>query len=116
MSRRTGTTRVSQTFCQSGRDEALGETSMTRSAWIAAAAALLLAGTSLATAKIRGAAGARPGINRTTSPPTSADPYYRLSDRYYGYSDPYQGLYDFYAVPPYSPGYNYGHVKPGGWR
>ena len=35
---------------------------------------------------------------------------------HYGYSDPYQGLYDFYAVPPYSPGYNYGHVKPGGWR
>jgi hypothetical protein len=45
-----------------------------------------------------------------------ADPYYRLSDSYYGYSDPYHGLFDFYAVPPSSPGYSYGHVRPGGWR
>jgi hypothetical protein len=94
---------------------------MTRSARIAVAAALLLAGTSLATAKTRGVAGANsnplpPGINETASRPTAADPYYRLSDPYYGYSDPYHGLYDFYAVPPYSPGYNYSHVKPGGWR
>jgi len=94
---------------------------MARSARIAVAAALLLTGTSLATARIRGPAGAhgnpsRPGINETTSRPTAADPYYRLSDPYYGYSDPYHGLYDFYAVPPYSPGYTYGHVKPGGWQ
>jgi hypothetical protein len=114
--------------------------SMTRSARIAIAAALLLGGTSLATAKIRGAVGVHgihhrlkgdqtsrrkdrpsaipqdPGINETTSRPTAADPYYRLSDSYYGYSDPYRGLYDFYAVPPYSPGYTYGHVRPGGWQ
>jgi hypothetical protein len=116
---------------------------MTRSARIAVAVALLLGGTSLATAKSRGAAGAhgKPfhlGINETTprptvadpyyrlsdsyygysdtSRPTVADPYYRLSDSYYGYSDPYRGLYDFYAVPPYNPGYSYGHVRPGGWR
>jgi hypothetical protein len=117
---------------------------MTRAARIAVAVALLLAGTSLATAKSRGAAGAHgkpfhPGINETTSRPTAADPYYRLadpyyggysdtlrqtvadpyyrlSDSYYGYSDPYHGLFDFYAVPPYNPGYSYGHVRPGGWR
>jgi hypothetical protein len=94
---------------------------MTISARIAVTAALFLAGTSFATAKIRGAAAAngnplRPGINETTPRPTAADPYYRLSDPYYGYSDPYHGLYDFYAVPPYSPGYHYGHVKPGGWQ
>ena len=90
------------------------------------AAALLLAGTSLATAKSRGPAGAHgkpvhPGINETTSPPTTSrptvpDPYYRLSDSYYGYSDPYRGLFNFYAVPPYSPGYAYGHVRSGDWR
>jgi hypothetical protein len=119
---------------------------MTRSALIAVAATLLLAGTSLATAKIRGMAGAhahgnpsRPNINKTTPRPTAADPYYRLSDlyygysettprpvaadpyyrlsdSYYGYSDPYQGLFDFYVVPPYSPGYGYGHMRPRGWR
>jgi hypothetical protein len=87
---------------------------MTRSARIAIAVALLLAGTSLATAKSRGAAGAHgkpfhPGINETTSRPTAADPYYRLSNSYHG-------LFDFFAVPPYSPGYAYGHVGPGGWR
>src|SRR6266704_4028267 len=113
--------RVRQTFCQSGRDEAARSNSMTRSARILIAAALLLAGTSLATAKSRGAAGAHgkpfhPGINETTSRPTAADPYYRLSDSYYGYSDPYHGLFDFYVVPPYSPGYTYGHVRPSGWR
>jgi hypothetical protein len=89
---------------------------MTKSARIAVAAALLLGGTSLATAKIRGVAGPHgksfhSGINETTSRPTAADPYYRLSDSYYGYSDPYHGLFDFYAVPPYSPGYTYGHVR-----
>ena len=94
---------------------------MARSTRIAVAAALLLTGTSLATAKIRGVVGGHgnpphPAINETTSRPTAADPYYRLSDRYYGYSDPYRGLYDFYAVPPYIPGYTYGHVKPGGWK
>lgn len=93
---------------------------MTRSAQIAVAAALLLGGTSIATPKIRGVVSAhgepfRPGANETTSHPTAADPYYRLSDRYYGYSDPYRGLFDFYAVPPSSPGYSYGHVRPGGW-
>ena len=85
---------------------------MTRSARIAVAAALLLAGTSLATAKSRGAASPfHPGINETTSRPTEADPYYRLSDSYYGYSDPYYGLFDFYVVLPSSPGYSYGHVR-----
>jgi hypothetical protein len=99
---------------------ALGETLLARLAGIAMAAVLLLTGTSLATARIRAAAGAHEkrdiGIMETTSPPTAADPYYRLSDPYYGHSDPYRGLYDFYAVPPYSPGYTYGHVKPGGWQ
>ena len=90
---------------------------MTRSAQIAVAAALLLAGTSLATAKSRGAASAHGKpfhtgiINETTSRPTAADPYYRLSDSYYGYSDPYHGLFDFYVVLPSSPGYSYGHVR-----
>jgi len=89
--------------------------SMTKSARIAVAAALLLAGTPLATAKSRGAAAHgmpfHPGINETTPRSTVADPYYRLSDSYYGYSDPYHGLFDFYAVPPYSPGNAYGHVR-----
>jgi hypothetical protein len=93
---------------------------MARSAPIAMAAALLLAGTSLASAKTRAAAGAhenrKPDITATTSHPTTPDPYFRLSDPYYGYSDPYRGLYDFYAVPPYIPGYTYGHVRPGGWQ
>jgi hypothetical protein len=94
---------------------------MIRSARISVAAALLLAGTSFATAKSRGAAGAHgkpfhPGISETTSRPNAADPYYRLSDSYYGYSDPYHGLFDFYAAPPYSPGYPYGYVRPSGWR
>jgi hypothetical protein len=89
---------------------------MTRSAWIAVAAALLLGGTSLATAKTRGVAATHgkpfhPGINETTSRQTAADPYYRLSDSYYGYSDPYHGLFDFFAVPPHIPGYTYGHVR-----
>jgi hypothetical protein len=94
---------------------------MTRSARIAVAAALLLAGTSLATAKTRGTAGAHAkpfhsGINETTPRPTVADPYYRLSDSYYGYSDPYHGLFDFHAIPPFSPGNAYGYVRPSGWR
>jgi hypothetical protein len=115
---------------------------MTRSARIAVAAAFLLAGTSLATAKTRGAAGAHgkvshpgisettstrgaagthgkvshPGINETTSRPSVADPYYRLSDSYYGYSDPFHGLFDYFAVPPYNPGYNYGYMRPSGFR
>jgi hypothetical protein len=95
---------------------------MTSSARIAVAAALLLGGTSLATAKIRGVAGAhgnplRPVIKETTTrPTTAANPYYRLSDQYYGYSDPFHGLFDFYAVPPYNPGYSYGYVRPGGSR
>ena len=99
---------------------------MTKSALIVVAAALLLGGTSLASAKNKGAAGAhskpsRPSINEITpSPsineialrPTVADPYYRLSDSYYGDSDPYRGLFDFYAVPPYSPGNAYRYVRP----
>ena len=94
---------------------------MTRSALTVLAAALLLGGTSLASAKIRGAIGAHskpphPVINETTALPTVADPYYRLSDLYYGDSDPYHGLFDFYAVPPFSPGYSYGHVRPGAGR
>jgi hypothetical protein len=94
---------------------------MNRSARIAIALALSLGGTSLATAKIRGIAHARgnpthPGINKTTPRPTVADPYYRLSDSYYGDSDPYHGLFDIYAMPPYIPGYTYGHVRPGGWQ
>jgi hypothetical protein len=52
-----------------------------------------------------------PGISATTPPPTVVDPYYRLSDSYYGYSDPYHGLFDLYVVPPYIPGYTYGHVR-----
>jgi hypothetical protein len=59
---------------------------MSRSARIAVAAALLLGGTSLATAKTRGgpartAIVPHPGINETTSRPIVADPYYRLPDR-----------------------------------
>jgi hypothetical protein len=109
---------------------------MTRSALIVIAVALLLGGTSLASAKSREAAGAHhyglkgdqtsrtkgrpsatpqpfgPDINETAPRPTPADPYYRLSNAYYGDSDPYHGLFDFYAVPPYSPGNAYGHVRP----
>ena len=101
---------------------------MTKSALIVVAAALLLGGTSLASAKTKGAAGAhskpsrpsideiapRPSINEITPRPTVADPYYRLSDAYYGDSDPYHGLFDFYAVPPYSPGNAYRYVRPAG--
>jgi|SRR6516225_6602177 hypothetical protein len=101
---------------------------MTKSALIVVAAALLLGGTSLALAKTKGAAGAhskpsrpsideiapRPSINEITPRPTVADPYYRLSDSYYGYSDPYRGLFDFYAVPPSSPGNAYRYVRPAG--
>ena len=101
---------------------------MTKSTQMAVAVALLLSGTSLATAKSRGAAHRNPshpgitettphrnathsGITETTPRPTVANPYYRLSDQYYEYSDPYRGLYGFFAVPPYIPGYTYGHVK-----
>ena len=37
-----------------------------------------------------------------------------MSDSYYGYSDPYRGLFDFNALPPYSPGNAYRHVTPVG--
>jgi hypothetical protein len=95
----------------------LRENNMRKSALIAVAAALLLGGTSLASAKSRGAAGAHskhshPAINETTPHPTLADPYYRLSDAYYGRSDPYHGLFDFFVVPPYSPGNAYRYVRP----
>jgi hypothetical protein len=92
---------------------------MAKSALIAVAVAFLLGGTSLAAAKTRNATGAHRspshlGVNeevRASSRPTAANPYYRLSDEYYDYSDPYRGLYDFFAVPPYIPGYTYGHVR-----
>jgi hypothetical protein len=92
---------------------------VTKSALLAVAAALFLGGTSLAAAKNKGAAGAhskssRPSINEIAPHPTVADPYYRLSDSYYGNSDPYRGLFDFYAVPPYSPGNAYRYVRPAG--
>ena len=92
---------------------------MTRPVRMAVAAALVLGGTSLAAAKkpkgpARTAIPLHPGISETASRPTVADPYYRLSDKYYGYSDPLQGLFDFYAVPPFRPGYIYGHVRPVG--
>ena len=101
---------------------------MTKSALMVVAAVLLLGETSLASAKNRGAAGAHskpsrpsinevtplPSINEITPRPTVADPYYRLSDSYYGNSDPYRGLFDFYAVPPYSPGNAYRYVRPAG--
>ena len=101
---------------------------MTKSALLVVAAALLLGGTSLASAKTKWAAGAhskpsrpsvdeiapRPIINEIAPRPTVADPYYRLSDSYYGYSDPYRGLFDFYAVPPSSPGNAYRYVRPAG--
>jgi hypothetical protein len=82
------------------------------------AAASLLAGTSATMPRIRAAPGdnCNHGITETASRPNAADPYYRLSDPYYGSSDPYRGLYDFYTVPPDSPGYTYDHVKPGGWQ
>ena len=104
---------------------------MTRSALIVVAAALLLGGNSLASAKNKGEGGAHskpsrpstneitpiapsPSTNEITPSPTVADPYYRLSDSYYGDSDPYRGLFDFYAAPPYSPGNAYRHVRPVG--
>ena len=101
---------------------------MTKPTLIVVAAALLLGGTSLASAKSKGPAGAhnkpsgpsinyvapRPSINEVTPRMTVADPYYRLSDSYYGYSDPYRSLFDFFAVPPYSPGNAYRYVKPVG--
>ena len=79
---------------------------MTKSARMAVAAAMLLGGTSLATAQndqptggFREVAGRasnpfRPG--KITSRPTQAKPYY--------------GLFDYYAVPPYNPGYAYRNV------
>lgn len=108
-----------------------GETGMTKSVRIAVAVALVLGGTSLATAKSRGAAGthrhpSHPAINETTAPrareavlpstpetlrATAANPYYRLSDRYYDYPDPYRSLFNFYAMPPYIPGYTYRHMR-----
>ena len=78
---------------------------MTRSAWISVVAAVFLGLTSLASARNRST------TPRSTTPrSTVADPYYRLSESYYGTSDPYHGLFDFYAVPPYSPGNAYGYV------
>lgn len=90
---------------------------MRGSALIAVVAALSLGGTSLATAKTRGAASAhskplQPGITETAPRSRVPDPYFRLSDSYYGYSDPYRGLFNVYAVPPYSPGNAYGYVRP----
>src|SRR5215472_252757 len=91
---------------------------MTRSALIVVAVALLLVGTSLASAKSRSAGHSKPSSPIAISAPSPrnivADPYYRLSDAYYGDSDPYRGLFDFYAVPPYSPGNAYRYVRPAG--
>lgn len=92
---------------------------MAKSALIAVAAALLLGGTSLATAKTKNAAGSHRtpshrAVNEEVTPsprPPAANPYYRLSDDYYGYSDPYRGFYDYFALPPYIPGYTYGHMR-----
>jgi hypothetical protein len=100
---------------------------MTKSTMIVIAAALLMGGTSLASAKNKGAAGAhskpsrpcvnevtpRPGLNEVAPHSTVPDPYYRLSDSYYG-SDLYRGLFDFYAMPPYSPGNAYRYIRPVG--
>jgi len=93
---------------------------------VVVAAALLLGGTSLASAKNKGAAGAHskpshpsvkvtpgPSVNEIAPRPTVPDPYYRLSDSYYG-PDPYRGLFDFYAMPPYSPGNAYRYMRPVG--
>jgi hypothetical protein len=96
---------------------------MTRSTLIVITAALLLGGTSLASAKNRAGAHSKPLRqipneitpqipNETTPRATVADPFYRLSDAYYGDYDPYRGLFNFYALPPYSPGSAYGHVRP----
>jgi hypothetical protein len=95
--------------------------SMTRSTLIMITAALLLGGTSLASAKNRAVAGAhskpsRQIVDEITPRATVSDPYYRLSDAYYGDSDPYRGLFNFYALPPHSPGSAYGHVRPIGGR
>lgn len=87
---------------------------MTRLALIVVAA-LLVGGTSLASAKNRGTAHSKPfdpGPTETVPHTTVADPYYRLSNSFYGDSDPYFGLFDLYAVPPTGPGYSYGHVRP----
>lgn len=87
---------------------------MTRLALIVVAA-LLVGGTSLASAKNRGTAHSKPfdpGPAETMPHATAADPYYRLSNSFYGDSDPFHGLFDVYAVPPTGPGYSYGHVRP----
>ena len=107
-------TLYSRARCQIVLLGAVEDRRVSRSARIAVAAALLLGGTSLAMAKTRGspartAIHLHPGINETVPRPIVADPYYRLSDRYYGHSDPLQGLFDFYAVPPFSPGYSYSY-------
>ena len=91
---------------------------MTKSTMIVIAAALLMGGTSLASAKNKGAARAhskpsRPSVSEVAPRSTVPDPYYRLSDSYYG-SDLYRGLFDFYAMPPYSPGNAYRYMRPVG--
>ena len=90
---------------------------MTKSTMIVIAAALLMGGTSLASAKNKGAAAhskpSRPSVNEVAPRSTVPDPYYRLSDSYYG-SDLYRGLFDFYAMPPYSPGNAYRYMRPVG--
>jgi len=104
-------------FCKdhNSKFERAWRSNMTRSALIVFAVALLLVGTSLASAKSRSAgAHSKPSpaaVNQATPRPTQVDPYYRLSDAYYGDSDPYHGLFNFYAVPPYSPGNSYGYVR-----
>ena len=93
---------------------------MTKSTMIVIAAALLMGGTSLASAKNKGAAGAhskpsRPSVNKVTPRPgiNEVAPRSAVPDPYYG-SDLYRGLFDFYAMPPYSPGNAYRYMRPVG--
>jgi hypothetical protein len=83
---------------------------VTRSALIVVAAALLLGGTSLTSAKTKGAAGAhskpsRPSINEITPNPSidETTPRATVAD-----------FFNFYALPPYSPGNAYRYVRPAG--
>ena len=90
---------------------------MTKSTMIVIAAALLMGGTSLASAKNKGAAAhskpSRPSVNEVTPRPgiNEVAPRSAVPDPYYG-SDLYRGLFDFYAMPPYSPGNAYRYMRP----
>jgi hypothetical protein len=95
---------------------------MTRATRIALAAAFMVCGTSFAMAQngqptggYPGVAGGgngnpfRPGINETTSVPSTANPYYGYYNYYGAYGSPY------YVGPGYGAVYPYGYVRPG-WR